>query len=186
MVVHSDPSFGKGGNKIGLPGTPLPEQCFLEYSRNPFLLFRRDGDLVGAHPASKAGQGFRPANGQNPAKILTRNQLPSATEQMRPDNPAIVERFLECLERRPLCPHRHRPADHPVLLPLHRPEPRHNLLRFSELRTNQLLAQKSCGDGIHSDTILRQNYNKDSNYRLILYEKESKQNMYLCNECKRR
>lgn len=32
VIVHRDSPFGERGDKISLPGTTLPEQCFLEYS----------------------------------------------------------------------------------------------------------------------------------------------------------
>ncbi len=70
-------------------------------------------------------------------------------EEVRPDDAAAVVVLLEGPGAGTPGAHAYCPAHHLVLLRLHGPHPRHDIVGRGELRTDELLVQQALGDGVH-------------------------------------
>ena len=153
LFVHVDVALPQRLREFLLQHAPLPGGDLREDAADARLFLCGDVHSVRVHPPAEPGPRLVPAQIQHPPQILPRNQLPRSPKQMRSYDLPRIERLLEGLVRRLLRPHRHGPSHRLVLLRLHRPEPRHHLRRFLELRTRQLLAQQSHRHGIHLENL---------------------------------
>ena len=149
MVFHRDAFLLQGPVEIFFEDAAFAGHIFGKQFLDAAFFGVGDIDAIGVHPAPQAGQGLVAAERQHPGEIFARDQLPGGAQQVRADDPAFVEGFLEGLERRLPRPHRHGPAHRLILLRLHGAEPRDDVRRIFEFGGDELLAQETGGNGIH-------------------------------------
>ena len=113
------------------------------------LLGPGDVHAVGMHPAGHAAEGVVPSKVEHPAQVLPCYELSGGAEEVGPDDAAAVIVLLEGPGAGTPGAHAYCPAHHLVLLRLHGPHPRHNIVGRGELRTDELLVQQALGDGVH-------------------------------------
>ena len=130
-------------------GALAPRSLGQEFLDAPLLIVG-NVDAVGMHPAAEPCQSPWSAHFQHPVVIVPGNELPGRAQQVRADDASFIESAFESSVGRLLRTHRDCPAHRPVILRLHCAEPRNHLRRILELRNDELLAEKACGNRIHS------------------------------------